>query len=169
VQRTVAGEARWSVQLVLEGVPLQKEKNIISEGVSALDIGPASVAGYGAEDAFLSQFCDEVIHPWRAIKRDQRGLDRSRRATNPDNYNPDGSVKKGTRKWHRSNRYQKLQARIAETQRKLAATRKKQRGSTCSRDVCRPTHPQSCECWRSSRRNQHPEDQTVADLHLAAR
>ena len=133
MQRTVAGEARWSVQLVLEGVPLQKEKNIISEGVSALDIGPASVAGYGAEDAFLSQFCDEVIHPWRAIKRDQRGLDRSRRATNPDNYNPDGSVKKGTRKWHRSNRYQKLQARITETQRKLAATRKKQHGQLCNK------------------------------------
>ena len=129
VQRTVAGEARWSVQLVLEGVPLQKEKNIISEGVS----GPASVAGYGAEDAFLSQFCDEVIHPWRAITRDQRGLDRSRRATNPENYNPDGSVKKGTRKWHRSNRYQKLQARITETQRKLAATRKKQHGQLCNK------------------------------------
>ena len=33
------------------------------------------------------------MQPWKEIKREQRAQDRSRRATNPDNYNDDGTVK----------------------------------------------------------------------------
>lgn len=133
VKRTISGTTRWAVQLILEGTPHQKEKNIISEDEAALDIGPSTVAGVGETDAFLAHFCDEVIQPWKEIKRSQRAQDRSRRATNPDNYNADGTVKKGSRKWHRSNRYKKRQLQIADTQRKLAATRKKQHGHLCNK------------------------------------
>lgn len=38
-------------------------------------------------------------------------MDRSRRITNPDNYLPDGTVRKGARKWIRSKHYRKLQFR----------------------------------------------------------
>ena len=105
VKRTEIGEARWSVQLILEGTPHQKTKNIISDNTCGLDIGPSTIAAVGEEDALLAQFCDEVIQPWKEIKREQRAQDRSRRATNPDNYNENGTVKNGSRKWHRSNRY----------------------------------------------------------------
>jgi putative transposase len=133
VKRTINCEARWSVQLILEGAPHQKSKNVISENTCGLDIGPSTIAAVGEEDALLAQFCDEVIQPWKEIKRAQRAQDRSRRATNPDNYNEDGTVQKGSRKWNRSNRYKKRQERIAECQRTLTATRKKQHGEMCNK------------------------------------
>jgi hypothetical protein len=133
VKRTIKGKACWFVQLVLEGKPHQKRKNEISEDICGLDIGPSSIAIVGTKDAVLTQFCDEVVQPWKEIRRKQRAQDRSRRASNPDNYNEDGTVKKGSRKWHRSNRYRKRQKQIAECQRKLAATRKKQHGELCNK------------------------------------
>jgi transposase len=133
VKRTVNCEARWSVQLILEGIPHQKEKNTISDNTCGLDIGPSTIAAVGEEDALLAQFCDEVIQPWKEIRRELRAQDRSRRATNPDNYNADGTVKRGSRMWHRSNRYKKRQEHIAECQRTLAATRKKKHGELCNK------------------------------------
>ena len=41
-------------------------------------------------------------------------MDRSRRATNPQNYNPDGTIKKGKKTWKYSDRYKKLKAKHAE-------------------------------------------------------
>lgn len=43
-----------------------------------------------------------------------RAMDRSRRATNPQNYNPDGTIKKGKKTWKYSNHYKKLKAKHAE-------------------------------------------------------
>lgn len=133
VKRIIKGETCWFVQLVLEGYPHRKAKNVIASNTCGLDIGPSTIAAVGETDAFLSQFCDEVVKPWKEIRCEQRAQDRSRRASNPDNYNEDGTVKKGSRKWHRSNRYKKRQARIAECERVLAATRKKQHGKLCNK------------------------------------
>jgi len=133
VKRIINGATAWSVQLILEGFPHQKARHTVSDGVCGLDIGPSTIAVVSEEEALLTQFCDQVVQPWKEIKREQRAQDRSRRATNPDNYNADGTVKKGSRKWHRSERYKRRQAQIAETQRKLAATRKKQHGELCNK------------------------------------
>lgn len=135
VKQTLKGKPAWYVQLVLAGVPHQKAKNLVVDAVSGLDIGPSSMAALGEEDALLTQFCDEVIQPWQELKIDQRAQDRSRRATNPENYNEDGTVKKGSRKWHRSNRYKKRQNNIAEKQRVIAATRKKQHGTLANKVI----------------------------------
>ena len=133
VNRMMKGNFWWYAQLVLEGNPHHKEKNAISDGVCGLDIGPSTVAAVGDNNAFLTQFCDEVIQPWKEIGLEQRAQDRSRRSTNPDNYNDDGTIRKGSLKWHRSNRYRRRQARIAETQRRLASTRKRQHGELCNK------------------------------------
>ena len=56
-------------------------------------------------------------------------MDRSRRATNPDNYNEDGTIKKqGNRKtvWNKSNHYLKYQDELKELYRKQADVRKYQ-------------------------------------------
>jgi len=53
--------------------------------------------------------------------------DRSRRATNPDNYNENGTVKKGkkgSKNWKKSNRYKATNLELSETDRILAAHRK---------------------------------------------
>ena len=43
-----------------------------------------------------------------------RAMDRSRRATNPYNYNYDGTIKKGRKAWKYSNHYKKLKAKHTE-------------------------------------------------------
>ena len=51
-------------------------------------------------------------------------MDRSRRATNPQNYNADGTIKKGRKVWKYSKRYKKLRYRHANLCRKNAINRK---------------------------------------------
>ena len=56
-------------------------------------------------------------------------MDRSRRATNPNNYNEDGTIKKqGNKKviWNKSNHYKKYQNELKELYRKQADIRKYQ-------------------------------------------
>ena len=65
------------------------------------------------------------------MRREQRHLDRQRRANNPDNYLPDGHVKKGRRgrkHWQVSQRQRTTQARLANRQRRHAAHRKSLHG-----------------------------------------
>ena len=56
-------------------------------------------------------------------------MDRSRRATNPDNYNEDGTIKKqGSKRvvWNKSNHYNKYENKLKELYRKQADVRKYQ-------------------------------------------
>lgn len=128
VRRVVNGRDRWCVQLVQEGVSPWKAKNEIGEGETGLDLGPSAIAVVGENDALLKRFCPTVEQPWKEIRRIQRAMDRSRRATNPDNYNPDGTVKKGVRIWLKSSHYEKHAVRVADVERRLAAERKRSHG-----------------------------------------
>ncbi|MBD0344071.1 MAG: hypothetical protein ICV63_04415 [Coleofasciculus sp. Co-bin14] len=55
-------------------------------------------------------------------------MDRSRRATNPGNFNPNGTVKKGSLAWNTSNTYIRTRSAKANLERKLAAHRKSLHG-----------------------------------------
>ena len=79
-------------------------------------------------EALLLQFCAELENRQREIRRLQRKIDRQRRANNPGNYNPNGTVKKGAKVWHKSKRQQKTEAKLSELQRKQAAHRKSLHG-----------------------------------------
>ncbi|NLC07462.1 MAG: hypothetical protein GX755_05820 [Syntrophomonadaceae bacterium] len=58
-----------------------------------------TVARISETEANLILFCPELESRQKEIKQLQRKLDRQRRANNPDNYNPDGTIKKGRLKW----------------------------------------------------------------------
>lgn len=88
-----------------------------------LDIGPSTIAVVGDDSASLVKFCDSVIQPWKAARRLQRATDRSKRATNPQCFNENGTWKKGE-KFTPSKRYAALRIAYAETERKLATGRK---------------------------------------------
>ena len=90
VRRKIRGRNRFYAQLVCEGRPFQKPKNKIGEGDVGLDLGPSTIAVVGQHEAFLERFCDELKSIPKEIRRQQRHLDRQRRANNPDNYNLDG-------------------------------------------------------------------------------
>jgi hypothetical protein len=128
VRRKLKGRNRFYVQLVCEGKPYQKKKNQVGKGDVGLDIGPSTIAIVGEREAFLKRFCDELISCQREIRRLQRHLDRQQRANNPDNYNPDGTIKKGPKRWYKSGRQRRTEVRLAELYRKQAAHRKSLHG-----------------------------------------
>ncbi|MBE0428023.1 MAG: hypothetical protein IBX72_15455 [Nitrospirae bacterium] len=67
----------------------------------------------------------KLVEYGRQMRILQRKTDRQRRANNPDNYNPDGTIKKGKRlKWKRSKGYIETQAKIRELHRLVKETRK---------------------------------------------
>ena len=58
------------------------------------------------------------------FRRLSRKLDRQRRANNPDNYNEDGTIKRGKKTWHDSKGYIKTKNELANLKRKQAEYRK---------------------------------------------
>jgi transposase len=128
VCRRMRGKNYFSAQLVQEGLPKQKTKKNVSDSVVALDLGPSTYAIYAHGYADLQQFCKELESHEKAIKRLQRALDRSRRATNPENYHADGTAKKGTKIWTKSKNYQSIKTVVSELHRKQAAQRKSLHG-----------------------------------------
>ena len=59
-------------------------------------------------------------------------MDRSRRASNPDNYNKDGTIRKGKKIWVKSKNYLKLQKKHQEYCRKNAESRKFANQTLCN-------------------------------------
>lgn len=133
VRRKINGRNRFYVQLVCEGQPYQKPRNQVGEGSVGLDMGPSTIAVVGEREAFLTQFCSELETRNQEIRRLQRHLDRQRRANNPDNYNPNGTVKPGPKVWHKSARQRRTEAKLAELHRKQAAHRKSLHGQLVNR------------------------------------
>jgi hypothetical protein len=127
VRRRLGERSRYFAQLICEGNPHQKPEHPLGHGRVGLDVGPSTFAVVSETEARLELFCAELNVPAAQIRRDQRQLDRQRRDNNPDNYLPDGTVKKGQKgrkHWRASQRQQKTQVHLAERQRKLAAHRK---------------------------------------------
>ncbi|WP_028997092.1 hypothetical protein [Azohydromonas australica] len=121
IRRTIQGEVRWFVQLVCDGLPLQRFE--ARDGVAAIDLGPSTAAIVASDKAALVSFLPEVKEDMAARRRLQRAMDRSRRATNPQCFNEDGTWRKGTRATERSIRYLALCRHLAEQERVMAERR----------------------------------------------
>ena len=128
VRKNINGKPRYYVQLILEGTPHQNSDHPVGTEEVGLDVGPSTIAYVGDSRAELKQFCEEIVPDWKATRRLQRKMDRSRRATNPENYSENGTVKTGSKVWRKSKRYRELQQQYAETNRKLADHRKSLHG-----------------------------------------
>lgn len=124
----------WYVQLMLEGKPVIKCNKETGEilhpvgsGAVGIDIGPQTIAYASENEVTLKELADKVNNVEREKRVLQRKLDRSRRATNPDNYAPDGTIKRGVKLTrNKSKRYQKCQRELAYIQHQQADIRKRQ-------------------------------------------
>lgn len=67
------------------------------------------------------------------VQRLQRALDRSRRAANPDNYNENGTVKKGPKFWRKSENCLELENELADAHRRAASHRRCVHGEVVNR------------------------------------
>jgi hypothetical protein len=133
VCRKVGCKKLFYAQLVQEGYPKQKAKNRVSGKSVAVDIGPSTYGLYTPEYAELDVFCGQLDSIHAGIRVLSRALDRSRRANNPDNYNRDGTVKKGKKEWTVSKRYRKTKSMLSDLHRKQAEERKSLQGRLCNR------------------------------------
>ena len=87
------------IQLILEGHPYQNPELMIGTEEIGLDVGPSTIAVVGDTKAILKQLCSEIVPKQKEKKKLQRKLERQRRANNPQNYNENGTFKKGKKKW----------------------------------------------------------------------
>jgi putative transposase len=139
LKRELNGKRRWFVQLILEGLPFQKDENFVADGVVGLDLNISNVAFVGDHEAGLLPFAEHVPTFEQEIKALQRQMQRSQRVANPDNYKSDfqarkgrkivtkkGKAKKGKRQWNKSKTYLKLAKKKRNLERRKAAYAKSQ-------------------------------------------
>ena len=112
----------YYVQLIQEGIPPQK--HVRGTGRIGIDIGTSTVATVSETACHLDVLGDSMETKEKEIRRLQRKMDRSRRATNPQNYKEDGTIKKGKKRWTYSHHYQKMRDQLKAMRRKRAAVLK---------------------------------------------
>ncbi|MDY6899231.1 MAG: transposase [Cyanobacteriota bacterium] len=134
VWRRLNGKKRWFLQLINEGLPYQKPKNYVTEGLVGLDLNISNIAFVADNKAGLLPFADKAPTFEREIKAIQRKMQRTQRMHNPDNYEPDfekevgnktvvkkGKVRKGKKKWNNSKNYLKLRRKKADLERRKSS------------------------------------------------
>ncbi|KAB7709168.1 hypothetical protein F9802_03420 [Bacillus aerolatus] len=120
---TDLSERESPLQFVICGYPPSKNRTL-GKGNVGLDIGTASLAVSSLAKVSLMNLAEQVKEMSNEIRLIQRKMDRSKRAMNPNNYQTDGTIKKGRKTWNDPNRYQLLRSRLKELHRKQAAVGK---------------------------------------------
>jgi hypothetical protein len=132
LKRVGKNKNRYYVQLILECKPVIKTdpltgqpRHPIGHGRVGLDLRPTTLAYASTTECGLVQLASRlqsIEHEKRLILRK---MDRSRRATNPDNYAPNGTIiREKELTWNKSHRYEKLQHKLASLYAHQAAIRK---------------------------------------------
>jgi hypothetical protein len=132
VKKNIKGKDYYYIQLVLEGTPPMKadketgEVNLyITQGDVGIDIGTQTIAYCSKAEVQLLELAPEVENIEKQKRILQRKLDRSRRSTNLNKFNEDGTIINGNRdKWIKSNHYIKIQTKLKGLQQKQADIRK---------------------------------------------
>lgn len=136
IRKFVRNKYKYYIQIVFKGTPPLKVDNetgevkyYIGSGDVGIDIGTSTIAYSSSTDVKILELADKVQNIENQKRRLLRKMDRSRRASNPDNYNEDGTIKKqGNKKmiWNKSKHYIKYQNKLKELYRKQADVRKYQ-------------------------------------------
>lgn len=116
---------KWNyyVQMVFDGIPPQKIDNYLT-GTVGIDVGVTKVTISTPNEVKILPLAPELQNFDAEIRRLSRKLERQRRANNPDNYNEDGTIKRGKKTWHDSKGYIKTKNELANLKRKQAEYRK---------------------------------------------
>lgn len=132
VQREqVRGWERWFVLLCVKAPPYRSEEYLdsVQHAFQGLDLGPSRVALVSQERAeIIPLIAREELEAEREARklerRRQRAVQRSRRASNPEAFNKDGSSKKGVKQRKLSKRGKRRAARLATSKRKRTIHRR---------------------------------------------
>ena len=120
VCKKIRGRLRVYVHITVEGKAISKRRkdntprHFYGKGNVGCDIGTQTIAYTSNTEVGLENLAERgnsIQHVERQEALILRAMERSRRAMNPNNYNENGTVKKGHKRWIFSKRYQKLRQR----------------------------------------------------------
>lgn len=123
VPKMIRGKYRVYIHLTIEGKAKNKYDRYgnlrykYGKGIIGADIGTQTVAYTSDKEVGLKNLSERgnsIQKTERLERLYYRAMDRSRRATNPQNYNADGTIKKGRKTWKYSNHYKRLKAKHME-------------------------------------------------------
>ena len=123
VPKLIRGKYRLYLHLTIEGKAMPKydkygnPRHIYGKGTIGADIGTQTVAYTSDTEVGLKNLSERGNSIQTSERKERllyRAMDRSRRAANPQNYNDDGTIKKGRKTWKYSNHYKKLKSKHAE-------------------------------------------------------
>ena len=118
---------KYYLQITLEGQPVLKPRAIANGKKVGIDIGPSSIAIVSDKKVELRQLADHVQNTYDEKCLLQRSMDRSRRNLNTQNYNEDGTIRRGIRlEWKLSKHYMEMRGKVRMLERKNADIRKYQ-------------------------------------------
>ncbi len=121
--KLIRGKYRVYLHLTIEGKAKPKfdrcgnPRHKFGKGLIGADIGTQTVAYTSDTEVGLKNLSERGNSIQTSERKERllyRAMDRSRRATNPQNYNDDGTIKKGRKTWNYSNHYKKLRSKHAE-------------------------------------------------------
>lgn len=124
IKRTVIrGKDRYFLDIVIKGsVPVKRKSEVT--GTVGLDIGSQklSLVSRGNTSVYILPIKNRGLE----FKKRKLGqyMERSRRSMNPENYHPDGRIKKGSEHWVYSRKYQKARLEYHELCRKQTVLQK---------------------------------------------
>ena len=123
VRKIIRGKYKYYVQFCIDKKFRPQKQRKLGCGEVGIDVGPSTVAissVNGVRIDLLAADCDKIEHKCTLL---QRKMDRSKRTNNVENYNDNGTIKKGKLSWKFSKRYIKTRLKKRELQRKQAAIR----------------------------------------------
>lgn len=137
IPKIIRGKERFYVQFVQEGTPPVKGNVAVGAADQSVGIDPgtSTMAIVSEEHVELAELAPNIRADEKKLRRIQRAMDRSKRSTNPQNFNVDGTVKKGAKNWKYSNRYRKLAASRKEMYRKISVKRKQSHEELANRII----------------------------------
>lgn len=133
VPKKIRGRYRVFLHLCIEGKAMPKfnrhgkPRHKYGKGIIGADIGTQTVAYTSETKVGLQNLAERGQSISKSERQERilyRAMDRSRRAANPQNYNENGTIRKGSKIWHYSKRYKKLRNRHTDLCRKNTINRK---------------------------------------------
>lgn len=102
---------RYYIILVLKGdAPCEHKKK--GSGKMGIDPGVSTMTCVTDKACVLEELAPDEDRYNVQIQKILQKMDRSRRKNNPDNYNPDGTIRKGKKTWKNSRNYYRLFRRL---------------------------------------------------------
>lgn len=127
IRKTIRGKRIYILQIVCQGLPLTKVERGV--GIMGIDPGISTVAYVSKNSLALVDLMPKDVNRKEKLMRYlDRAIERSKRVNNPNCYHSNGTIKKGSKFKHPSNRQMRLQIRRLKSYRSLSEERKKIQG-----------------------------------------